>query len=118
MDPIAAIGGSPQIINLFIPSSASNYYVTFFNFDLPEVTTSKSFYLTTSMSNTIKICQPCSFGATIPPSLSDPLTCQCVPCANGYVGKACNYLLRTLGKGKNTLNVNNNENQYYLIAAG
>ena len=91
MDPISAIGGSPQNINLWIPSNATTYYVTFFNFDLPEVNTSKNFYLATSMSNTIKICQTCASGSTIPPSSSNPLSCQCVPCADGYVGKACKY---------------------------
>lgn len=70
------------------------------------------------MSNNVKICQPCPYGASIPPSVNDPLSCQCIPCADGYVGKACGYLLRSLPIGKSTFTINNYENQYWQIAAG
>jgi hypothetical protein len=82
MDPISAIGGDPQTVNLYIPNNAIYFYIGFFNFDLPEVTTSKNFYLLVGLSNSAKFCATCPSGT----SYTSGLSCQCQPCSSGYIG--------------------------------
>ncbi len=112
MNLMAAIGDSPQLINIKVPSIATTLYVGIFNFDLPEVTSNKNFYMMIQFSNTIKICERCPPGST-----TAGLSCQCSPCSSSFIGPACQYSITTLTTSAN-FTLPSNKNRYFLIAAG
>lgn len=112
MNLMAAIGDSPQIINIYIPANTTTLYVSMFNFDLPELTTSKSYYMGMEFSNNIKICEKC------PPFSSNAgLSCQCSPCSLNNIGPACQYTLNPLTSSAN-FTVPANQNRYFIVNGG
>jgi hypothetical protein len=112
MNLMAAIGDSPQLINIYVPSTASTLYVGMFNFDLPEVISSKSYFMKIEFSNNIKICEKCPPGST-----NAGLSCQCSPCYSNAIGPACQYSLTPLTTSAN-FTVPTNQNRYFLISGG
>jgi hypothetical protein len=112
MDILNAIGGVTQLINIFIPDSATTLYLSFYNFDLPEVTDDKTYNLLIQFSNNIKICTNCPLGTTIGSGLS----CQCNPCPSNSRGIACQYTLTTL-QGSAKFTVYNTQNKYFVVAS-
>lgn len=117
MDINSAIGGVTQLVNIMIPSNSTTVYITLFNFDLPQITSDKSYTLYMSTLYYGKICYSCPYGAQLVVS-SNPLACQCAPCSSNYVGCACQYYLNSISSG-NTVNfdVSNNLQTYYRISS-
>jgi hypothetical protein len=112
MNILAAIGDSAQIINIYMPANTTTLYVSMFNFDLPEVTTGKSYYMAMEFSNNIKICEKCPPGGGITSGLS----CQCSLCSLNNIGPACQYTLNPLTSSAN-FTVPAHQNRYFLISS-
>jgi len=65
MDPISAISGGWQFINIEIANSSKPFFITIFNFDIPELIRDKSFSIVLNYLNFGKICKPCAFGSSL-----------------------------------------------------
>jgi hypothetical protein len=96
MDPISAISGSWQFINIAIPSTSKPFFITIFNFDLPELVSDKTFTIILNYMNFGKICKPCVFGSSLLINSEIPLSCQCSPCKDGYTGTDCKIKITQL----------------------
>jgi hypothetical protein len=96
MDVRAAMAGHMQIINLAVPKNVTAIYLGVFNFDNLDPTSDKSYIIGVTMIQGGKMCLSCSGGTSLAVDPSNPLACQCQPCAEDYVGGTCAIHLQTM----------------------
>jgi hypothetical protein len=110
MDIQATIGDNIQLINVFAPSTAATLYLGLYNFDLPEVTTNKTYSLLLTSSNNTKFCIGCPAWSSLAPGLS----CQCGPCPANALGPTCQYS-HTVLVSPASFTVFGSQNRYAII---